>query len=178
MDFLKKNARTVVIALLAAGVIVAVATTGNNNNENKNKEDTPQTVVDENAKDNNDSDKEKTESTAENTNKVDKSTDDKGNRTDSEVKTDDSEFTTVARQGDNQTVLVRDVITKYLSAQDTELSAEQKLYIETNLVNSLSRDNSINPGYVVKLSKSVIEEKVSAAKALTQAELNRWKKYL
>jgi len=181
MDFLKKNARSIVVALLAAGVIIAVSTTANNSNdETGNNTDTTQNAPEgDTTKEESTTPTETVETTqtpAPETPQA--STNDEGDRVTANVQNADDVYSATARSGDNQTLLIRDVMSNYTGANKTELSPEQKLYLETALVDSLPRNDVINPGEVIKISKSVLEAKITEAKQLDQITLNRWSKYL
>ncbi len=179
MDFLKKNARSIVVALLAAGVIIAVSSTANNQTEDatNNPQTTQNTeVTEETSEETATTPTETTETSANET--PQSATNAAGDRVAASVESSDDVYSTVARTGDNQTVLVRDVMANYITANSTQLSAEQKLFLETSLVDSLPRNNVINPGDVVRIAKTAIETKIAEAKQLDQTALNRWSKYL
>lgn len=79
------------------------------------------------------------------------------------------------RQG--LTHLARSAIYDYLTANDVELSAEQKLYAETYLVSILGK-KSVSVGEKVVFESDKLSESVEKAKNLTPYQIQEWSKYL
>ncbi len=87
-------------------------------------------------------------------------------------------YTADARQGDNQTVIVRQIVNEYLADTDQSLNAAQRLFMETNLVNLLPRDDVIAVGEEISLTEDDIAPIAEEASSLTEAAQNRWSAYL
>ena len=172
MEFLKNNARGIVVSLLVAGAIIGIASLSNDStdtvttNEAAQSEEAEQNddTVNGQANENDESaDQEKQEAEAESQPTVDIS---------------DNGFVSTAVQGDNQTVVVRRIVDTYLSNNETQLSEEQKLYVETNLVNDIGRSNFIVVAEKISLSKETVSQRVEEAKNLSEAAIARWSAYL
>lgn len=95
-----------------------------------------------------------------------------------EVEVEEETFAASARKGDNQTVIVRQIVNEYLADAEKSLNAPQRLYMETNLVNLLNRDNNIPVGVEISLTKDDITPVADAAEKLSEAAQNRWAAYL
>ncbi len=95
-----------------------------------------------------------------------------------EVESTDATYKATAREGDNQTVMVRQIVSDYASDEGVTLNAEQRLYAETNLVNELGRNDVIDAGFVAELSKDTVAEIVTQAGELSEAEQDLWARYL
>lgn len=175
MDFLKNNARGIVIALLAVGVITAVSASGSNDDDQTdNQPEVSQT----------DTANEPTGPLAPETDEESSSAEEPsafnedGERESAAIETNEGTFSTAARSGDNQTVLVRDIVSQYVEGSDTSLSAEQLLYVETNLVQNLPANDLIFVGDELSVTESDLDAVVAAAGDLTEAELAMWATYL
>ena len=88
------------------------------------------------------------------------------------------EYTITAESGDNQTVLVREIVGTYMSERDDSLNPEQALYVETNLVNTLPRDDLIFVGDTIRLSDESLKTVVDQAFQLTEQQQAAWSVYL
>lgn len=221
MEFLQKNARAIIIALLAAGVVVAISASGDNNNEetanqessevasndantdgplapdaneeatpveseesaeessaeDENEEATP-VPDDETTNDENDdatNDESATGSEDDNDETADTAT---SEQVSGDVVRDEDNYSVSASFGDNQTILMRKLIAQYESENDVELTAPQRLYAETNLVNDLGRANFIPVGTTIALSGADIKERVEEARILDEPTLALWEQYL
>lgn len=170
MEFIKNNARGIVIALLAIGVITAVSVSGDNTNEEANQPETAE------VSENNDS-SEETANNEENVQSQDEVTAE-GTRPNREVQEVDEAYVVTVAEGDNQTVLVRDIIARFSDAKDIELSAEQRLFAETNLVNLLPRSDVVYVGDTLRLSLSDVESVFEDAQNLSAAQISAWAAYL
>lgn len=176
MEFLKNNVRGIIIALLAVGVITAVSVS--NSNDDDQTENQPEVSQADTSQDQNTGpvapETEEESETSEESSAFNES----GERESATVEAAEGTFTTIARDGDNQTTLVRDIIAQYMDNQDTELSAEQMLYVETNLVKDLPKSDLIFVGDEVTVSEADLEATVTAANELTEAQLALWAQYL
>ena len=176
MDFIRNNSRLIVAGLISAGIIALLVGNGGNNTENQTDktedqmssqtENTADTSVDQPA----------AQAPAE------ENTETQIGRTPSAgpvaVKKDDANYSATFRAGDNQTVVVRQIVNDFLTDRSQKLSAEKRLYIETVIVDSLPRNNLVYVGDSVSVSATKLADTVSASDALTAAELARWSRYL
>ncbi len=182
LEKLRDNPRAVVAALVAAGVL-AVAVGASNQNPNSTG-DAPSTPAAEVSQDE--------QSTAEN--QVEESPTPGAEQQTSDTEASEPESTpaagpvsvtndqgslkAVVRKGDNQTVIVRQMVTDYLSSRNETLSAEQKLFVETTVVSKLPKDDKIFAGESIAVSESIVADTVAASKNLDQNAIARWNKYL
>lgn len=176
MEFLQKNARAIGIALIALLIVLAISFAGSNNdseteNGASNDAQTSETTQEEN-ENGEDGTKAEDEQTAQPEN------DEEATPVRESVQTQDDNYTISAVAGDNQTVLVRDIIAQYETDNDVELSAEQRLFTETNLVNALPRSDVILVGDTVRLSKEDVASVFEEAQNLNEAQLAAWAAYL
>ncbi len=181
MEFLKNNARGIVIALLAVGIITAVSASGND-------DDTPETTQEdivsqtENLVQTQEQDDEAAAESSEEAEteaeEATPATNSDGERESAEVAVADGQLSATARGGDNQTTLIRDIIDQYKDGADTELSAEQMLFVETQLVNALPKSDLIFVGDVVAVSEEQVKSSIDAAGDLSEAGLALWARYL
>lgn len=70
------------------------------------------------------------------------------------------------------------MVNQFLSDNAKSLSAEQRLYVETVVVDSLPRNNVIYAGQEITVDSSVISSAVEASASLTDVQLARWSAYL
>ncbi len=70
------------------------------------------------------------------------------------------------------------MINEYLAANQKKLSAEQRLYIETNVVNKLPRNDKVFENDTIEVPSSVIGEVTAASEQLTDAQKALWAQYL
>jgi len=94
------------------------------------------------------------------------------------VEKEDAVYGAVVREGDNQTVVVRQIVNDYLSDQSQSLSAEQRLFVETVVVDSLPRNDVIFAGDKIEVDESVIAQTVADSGELTQEQIAAWAAYL
>jgi hypothetical protein len=171
-EFLKKNVRTVVVALVIVGTIVTVSMSGSD--QNKISTDEPQQ-----------------DSTAVSTDSTTETTENQQETATAEVvigsepqagpvkvDEDKSMYRSTVRPGDNQTVIARQMLNEFLADESKSLSAEQRLYVETVVVDSLLRNNIIFAGDVIEVEKSAIAASVDASAVLSETQLARWTTYL
>lgn len=169
MEKVKNNSRLIVAGLIIVGVLV-LALTGNN--DKSSQEQTGQTNV--SAQTDSESAKETT--------KVPASVDEPigSQPTAGPVVVDQVEdsYSATVRKGDNQTVIVRQMVNEFLQDRSQSLSAEQRLYIETVLVDALPRNNLIYPDQVVQIKADVLSSAVDASATLSEAQIAAWSGYL
>lgn len=91
---------------------------------------------------------------------------------------EDNKLSATLRSGDSQTVVVRQMVNEYLSDNDESLSAEQRLYIETNVVDTLSRNDLVFIGDTISVDAAVITEYVNSSADLTESQIKAWGRYL
>jgi len=90
----------------------------------------------------------------------------------------DEAFVETAVAGDSQTTLARKALASYLEKNnDSELTAEHKIYIEDYLRKNVDYSGGIEVGKQVSFPKTLIEEAINQSKGLSDAELNNLKKY-
>lgn len=78
------------------------------------------------------------------------------------------------KYGDSQTLAVRTILNRY----NIILDAVQQLYVETNLVGDLGRNDYVAVGEVVRLKAERVEKFVAISKTLSQTERSAWAQYL
>lgn len=172
MEFLKNNARGIIISLLVAGAIIGIASLSNDDTATNDEAETSQTEGNtENTQEGN------TEESNESMEKEESEGESSG-EAQPQVNSSEEEYDSTTITGDNQTVVVRRIVEDYLKGAETELSAEQKLYVETNLVNDLGRNDFVAVGQSISLSKADVEKRVEEAKQLSEAKIALWSQYL
>jgi len=179
-DFVTDNMRGIIVAIIVAGAVTAIAIAGNsetNDNGDQASQETSSEVADNNG--------DVSEQSDEQTNEDNPATPEDGEVIGSKpqsgsvvVEKETDQFRTEVRQGDNQTVIVRQMVNEYLADESESLNVAQRLYMETVIVNSLPRDNTIFVGDVITVEKETIAKSASEAKSLTDAEQERWLQYL
>ncbi|MDO8266191.1 MAG: hypothetical protein Q7T41_04600 [Candidatus Saccharibacteria bacterium] len=170
---LKDNSRLVVVALIAAGIVALIASSGGNKNTSTDVKSEPASQ----ASTQTNEAQEAVNSTDNNNNNevVIGSTPQAGPV---EVVKKESVYRSTVRKGDNQTVIARQMVNQFLSDNSKSLSAEQRLYVETVVVDSLPRNNMIYAGQEITVDSSVISGAVDASASLTDVQLARWSAYL
>ena len=101
------------------------------------------------------------------------------NSSDEASKNDKSKTATISTtilKGDSKTLAARRVVTEYLKETVTELTAGQRLFMETNLRRTLA-DISLKVGESVEFKKEAIASLVIEAKALRASTLDKWEMY-
>lgn len=170
MEFLQKNARAIVIALLAVGVITVVSLNGSENGD-----DSSDVAVTAPAEGDSSTDE---SAGGESGDQTEDEVAVEGTRPGRDVSESDGSYSVTAEAGDNQTVLIRDVIAQYSDAQSVELSAEQRLFVETNLVADLPKSDLIFVGDVIKVEATQLQEVFSQAQELSESQIAAWAAYL
>jgi predicted DNA binding protein len=172
MEFLQKNSRAIIIALLAAGVVVAISASGDNSNNEQTVTEGSSEVTSADV-----SEGPVAPATDEASEEA-VSNEANGTKALSDVQRNEDDFAVVATAGDNQTVLIRRVIAQYESENDVQLSDTQRLYTETNLVDDIGQSELITVGTEVKLSGADINVRVEEARNLSAQTLALWAQYL
>lgn len=95
-----------------------------------------------------------------------------------EVTKEETTYGATVREGDNQTVVARQMVNDFLSDNSQSLSAEQRLYVETIVVDSLPRNDLIHPGDVIEVDEVVVADAVAASGELTESQIALWSTYL
>ena len=194
MEFLEKNARALIIALLAVGVVVAISVSGDSGNEENNTPETSEVVssdgltadtsestddlVENNSKANDEDGVAEEPASADEEQSAATSAETESSSSTGEVTRSGDDYSIAANAGDSQTVMMRELIAQYEKENDVTLSAPQRLYAETNLVNDITRSDYIEIGDTIKLTGADIKERVEEARNLTESELNLWSQYL
>lgn len=173
MEFLKNNARGIIISLLVAGAIIAIASISSDNNETSNEPETAQNEQAETTSTESSNDESSTEQNDQ------QPSDQSSNNSDQpQVETTEDGYISTTVRGDNQTVVMRRVIDAYLQQSEVELSAEQKLYVETNLVNDIGRNDFIAVDQEIAVAEEKVAQRVEEAQNLSDAAIARWSLYL
>jgi hypothetical protein len=167
MEFLQKNARAIILALLIIGVVSAVSNSGTDEDTDAVTEATTSSEV-------------VAETTPDEdvTGAVEGEAGDDDAATPAMIEKTDSEYTVSAVSGDNQTKLVRRVIAQYVDEADVEISGEQRVYMETHLVNSLPRNDMIFVGDTIRVNSDEMMALVDSSQNLSDADLALWAAYL
>jgi flagellum-specific peptidoglycan hydrolase FlgJ len=172
MEFIQKNARAIIIALLVAGVVVLISLSSSNGDDTQNEETSSETAESETTD---------SESTEQEATESEESSDNSENETESEsqpARNDDNSYEITAVRGDNQTTLVRKIVSDYADANDIELSAEQALFAETTLVQGLPKSDLIFVGETIRLSDEQLKLTFDQAAELTESQIAAWGQYL
>jgi hypothetical protein len=170
LDKLKENSRLVVAGLITAGVLALVIGNGGDKKNEANTDKAAENTQSQTAKE----EPKSSESTTETSGSL-------GNTPVSgpvEVTKQDNRYASVAREDDNQTVIVRQMVSKYLEENDKTLGAAQRLFVETNIVASLPKDDLIFVGEEIKVPVATVSEWVEASSRLSESKINQWSKYL
>lgn len=168
---LKDNSRLVVVALIAAGIVALIASSGGNKNTSTDVKSEPVSQASTQT-----NEAQETVNNAENNNEVVIGSTPQAGPV--EVVKQESVYRSSVRKGDNQTVIARQMVNQFLSDNAKSLSAEQRLYVETVVVDSLPRNNVIYAGQEITVDSSVISSAVEASASLTDVQLARWSAYL
>jgi hypothetical protein len=179
MEFLQKNARAIIIALLAAGVVVSISASGDNTNDETATQESSEVASTDEASESQ-AEAESTSADTETVSGEDNSTSEQAEATEatSDIVRNEDDYYVAAVAGDSQTTLVRKLITQYESENDVQLSATQRLYTETNLVDDIGQTESIEIGEEVKLTGADMKVRVEEAQNLSKEILALWTKYL
>ena len=170
MEYVQKNINAIVIVLLIVGVVTAIVVGGND--DSKETKATDKTTTSETTT----TDEAKTTDTTAN----DETNNDKQTTTvaESTVAKADNKYSIVAVKTDNQTVNVRKIMKNFMKDTGEKVSAEQSLFIETTLVDTLPRNDLIYPGNVISLDASQIQNVFDSAHNLTDYQISLWAQYL
>ncbi len=94
------------------------------------------------------------------------------------VSKEESTLRATVRPGDNQTLIVRQMVDDFATQSGQSISAEQRLYVETNVVNSVGRNDIITTNDTIEVDESVIADFVSSSRDLTPDQIALWAMYL
>lgn len=169
MDKIKSNSRLVILFLIVAGVALLMFSSGENNQLPVVTEETatikPTDTQNQDSPEVSEPEKEANQS-----------------EEPAAVTPSDSasgfEFKAKVNKGDNQTVIARQMITEYLNKQSKTLSDEQRIYVETVIVDSMPRNNVVYEGSEIVVAESTISSAVENGASLTVTQLARWATYL
>lgn len=165
MDFIKANARGIVLVLLAAGVIATLSSGSKDLQKSSQDSEQANAVPTETSQQNT------TQDTAQQTQQTTASPE--------EIKIINNNYAVVAAINDNQTKLTRRIVDSYQSGTSEVLSAEQRLYIVTTIVNEdLKRNDLIHIGDVLEVKVDKLKDTVEASKLLTEVQVKYWAAYL
>lgn len=90
----------------------------------------------------------------------------------------EASFVETAEAGDGMTHLARRALTHALeNNSDWQLSAEQKVYVEDYLQKQAGGNAAVEPGAKVEFSKEMMNQAVTNAKGLNEAQLARIKPF-
>ncbi len=173
LDKLRDNPRAVVAVLITAGVIALFVGGGTGDNGAVDTVKTEEATTSQAAESEEVSDE--VSSTVENGDVAIGSEPQAG-----PVKVEKTEtaYKSIIRAGDNQTVIARQMVNDYLGTLSQSLSAEQRLYVETVVVDSLPRNDLVFAGDEIEVSGSFLAEAVSDSGNLTKAQIAAWSAYL
>ncbi len=169
MEKLKNNPRLIVAGLIIVGVLVLTLT---GNNDKTAQEQTSQTNTAAQTETESVKESEKTPAV------VDEAIGSQPTAGPVVVDQVEDSYSATVRKGDNQTVIVRQMVNEFLQDRSQSLSAEQRLYIETVLVDSLPRNDLIYPDQIVQIKADVLSQAVDASATLSESQLAAWSSYL
>ena len=87
-------------------------------------------------------------------------------------------FIETAAFGDSRTTLARKALASHLEKNnDSELTAEHKIYIEDYLQKNVNYVGGVDVGDQISFSKNLIKNSIEKSKTLTPGQLNNLKKY-
>lgn len=185
LEKLRNNPRIVVVTLIAAGVLAIAVAAGNNNNQ---QQATPEAAPQSNQSNtdgqnaDNGDEEQPAEENATPANDASGSSNPSSVVTQGtqnvEVRNEAGSFKTTVKTGNNQTVVVRKMVSDYLTSKSQTLSDEQKLYIETTIVSQLPRREKIYPGEEISVTEDLLAKTIEASKQLTDQQIKRWGAYL
>jgi hypothetical protein len=173
LDKLRENPRIIVVTLITAGVVaLALGNSGDDNdsvNTDITQEETSALTVE---------NQDAVEVVADETTSEDVVIGSEPTAGPVEVTKAETTYSATVREGDNQTVVARQMVNDFLSDNSQSLSAEQRLYVETIVVDSLPRNDVIFPGDVIEVEEVVVADAVAASGELTEEQIALWSVYL
>ena len=172
MDFIKNNARIIIIGLFVIALIVALSVATSNNEGDT--EDTTSTETSDQVSDNQSENQEnqQREVSPEINPALPQPT------TDSEVVEEDSSLVIVAEEGDNQSVMARKIVAVYTARENSNLSPGQLLFMETTLAQEAGNNDVIPVGSKIEVDTTRLEELNAQAEELPQDKVALWETYL
>ncbi len=188
LEKLRDNPRAVVVALITAGLIaIVVGASGNNPDSSDVSQEERADSAEMESVDDGDTatEQESTSETGEDTatesdahEEGDAHEESTHESTPPEVTESEGSVSATVRKGDNQTVIVRQMVENYLNRESQTLSDAQKLYVETKLVAQLPRKDVVHPGEIVTVESARIADLVGSSRELSDAAVQRWAAYL
>ncbi|MCA9324285.1 hypothetical protein KC992_04265 [Candidatus Saccharibacteria bacterium] len=169
MEKLRNNSRLIVAGLITAGVLALVVSGGNKNSETKTDQ-TEETTQSQSTEEASMEKKEPAE--------VDNPIGSPPTAGPVSVDKKETDYNATVRKGDNQTVIVRQMVNEYLQDNSQSLSAEQRLFVETTVVNALPRNDVVFEGQEITVSETTLSSAVEASGQLTEAQRALWAQYL
>ncbi len=186
LERLRNNPRAVVTTLIVAGVVALGV--GNATSNNESDTDVAQTDTTSESTEGEapvgplapTEDGENEEAPAEEAQSEEETTTEQAKEMEApaELTREDGEYSVTVQTGDNQTTLVRQMVNDYLTNATEDLSAEQKLYVETVVVDSIPRNDVIHPGDVIRIDEVRISDAIADSGNLTDAQIKAWSAYL
>ena len=113
----------------------------------------------------------------ETTSKVDEVAEEKSQEKPSTSASDNANYTYVAKFGDSYTLLARSAVSRYMSDEKVDLTAAQRLYVETTLTNAAGSP-MIDVDQQIVIAKDSVKAAADTAKGLTASEQEAWASYL
>jgi len=179
-EFLQNNMRGIIVALLGVGLITAVVSASSNSSSEdvaQNDTGSSESTDAENSEEVNE-DEEPAVSNDSTANDSENGEESSPIETVINKSGDDYEATYAA--GDSQTSVARTIIDRHLSSIEAggDFSAEQKLFMETWLVDQLGRNDIVHVGDSVSITKVQLETVTEAARKLDESQIAAWADYL
>lgn len=176
LEKIKENPRLVVAVLITAGVIALLVGSGSNTNQQSQQEESAEAQSEQVASEPDAASESESDENETSTNDTVTGTVPAAGPV--EVQENEGNLTATVRLGDNQTVIVRQIVNQYLENTESTLSPEKRLFAETVLVNALPRNDSIFAGQVISLSEEQVKTVVEQSNQLSEAQIARWSAYL
>lgn len=169
VEFLKRNIRAIVVALLAAGIVVVVAQAGNDTTDTTQNDE----VVAESTETQNEDNVSTIKEVLPEINAALPAV-----RTSSPVQKQDNTLIVVAVEGDNQSSMARKIVAQYVAENNKSLQPGQLLYMETLLVKNAGAVDVLAVGESVSVSSEKLAELLASAESLSAERIAAWEKYL
>lgn len=179
MEFLKNNARAIIIGIIALIIIIAIASSGSNNtnDQQENNEATTSDSQDESESENEEEEAaDETEGNGEDQATIEVAL--PPTRTDSTVVEKEDELEIVAVEGDNLSVMSRKIVAAYVEKRDKDLVPGQLLFMETTLVNNVGARDLIVVGERLAISDEELASLLEQAESLSEQRIAAWTEYL
>jgi hypothetical protein len=177
-EFLRTNGRALGIALVVVAVVIGISLTADNSDEQNGESDQASSTTIENDSEDAETNEESEQSTDESADFVDAVIGRTPIAGSVEIENENDSYIATVRGGDNQTVIVRQMVNDYLSDESKDLTTPQRLYMETTLVDSIGRDDTIVIGSEISLSKDSVAAAAEESESLSARQLELWATYL